>query len=1281
MSEASLSTTTRRRRRWLIFAGLAAVAASTAAFFLWPDRCVRLERLKNVAIAQLESAAMGEKKPYKLPEADAAFIELCQELPDDPLAPRNLTIARIMALERKGITPEETQTAIGSAYAALRRLLTVDGASAAGHVLAARLAMRIGDEAQAEAEWKRATELAPDDPSVWYEFYDLSDSSHDAAIVRQGKEALAQAFRVGPTNLFVMGKLVFEQARDQDPRIKETIRALSETLRTMPGLRNNISKSSNGSIPDVPAFLDEMLEAALQGDWAEAVSHAFSLRNLLLPDAWARSDMRRIERNVLDFVLYEFSTVCRPDGHDVPDAWRHAVTFKEFAPQLPALRNVVDLELADFDLDGSLDVVVLLENAVEVYVRSNDKAAWRRLLSATVPPGYDHLLVADLDQDNPYEQGTQAAKDREAAEAVRSGRVHSGEDRAPPEAAPADVGNDGTPAEQNPFLDELKLHAVDVDLAIYGPAGVLFLRNDLDRMTNIRSLTEVPQDSPIAQLHDVSTVVAADIYHDGDLDLIASTPDGVSIWSNRGDMTFDEISGRSQLPPPPLRAAAIVPDDWDRDVDIDLLIAGSAGVPAGYLENLRHGQFRWRAFDQGFEALQSTHALVLFDVDGNGAWDLASTGTKGTAVIQTTINRAGLVDERASETVSTSPREGLATWDYDNDGHTDLLAWGRDGVDVFRGKSKGRFAPVTGLLKIDSTSVRTCRIGDLDGDGDEDLAIVDADHVLLFANEGGNANHWLNFDPRADTRDAQNVEGRTNHYALGSVIEIRTGTTIQRQVVAKQRMHFGLGDRQAPDYARIIWTTGVPQPIVNPKPDQVIAELQILVGSCPYLYTWNGERFEFYTDCLWGAPLGLQLADGVVAPSRSWEYLRIDGDKLRERNGAYCLQITEELWEAAYFDQVQLIAVDHPADVEVYSNEKVGPAEIAQFKVHMVDRRRPPLAALDQRGRDVLGVVRLRDGNYLKGFDRKFAPGWTEDHFLELDLGPWEESQSPVLFLTGWIYPTGTSVNVRISQLPGAKAPNPPALWVPDAAGVWHEVRPSVGFPGGKTKTIAIDLANAFLCDDHRVRIATNMEIYWDEAFFTLDEPSATVRLRPLPLASAEVHYRGFSRRTEDTRFGPEHYDYDDVDRGPKWPPMEGKFTRYGPVDEILAQADDMLVVMGAGDELTLEFTAPSEPLPAGWRRDFLLYNVGWDKDADLNTVYGQTVEPLPFGAMSGYPYAGDETFPDTPRHREYLRTYQTREQDPLSFWRQVIDGEKMMTGQFLPAGKVVGTRRARRVP
>ena len=96
---------------------------------------------------------------------------------------------------------------------------------------------------------------------------------------------------------------------------------------------------------------------------------------------------------------------------------------------------------------------------------------------------------------------------------------------------------------------------------------------------------------------------------------------------------------------------------------------------------------------------------------------------------------------------------------------------------------------------------------------------------------------------------------------------------------------------------------------------------ELLKGSCPYLYTWTGEKYEFFTDLLWAAPIGLQFGEGVIAPTRDWEYLLIPGDRLVPVDGQYRMQITEELWEAAYFDQVQLIALDHPEGTVVFSNE------------------------------------------------------------------------------------------------------------------------------------------------------------------------------------------------------------------------------------------------------------------------------------------------------------------------------------------------------------------------
>ena len=229
-----------------------------------------------------------------------------------------------------------------------------------------------------------------------------------------------------------------------------------------------------------------------------------------------------------------------------------------------------------------------------------------------------------------------------------------------------------------------------------------------------------------------------------------------------------------------------------------------------------------------------------------------------------------------------------------------------------------------------------------------------------------------------------------------------------------------------------------------------------------------------------------------------------------------------------------------------------------------------------------------------------------------------------------------------------------PSVWVPDESGTWRETVAFMGFPGGKTKTIAIDLSQAFLTSDYRVRIQTTAEIYWDEAFFTADEPEVDVRQIPLRLTSADLAYRGFSRRLPVAENAPQMYDASVVDRAPQWPPMRGRFTRFGRVRELLVDADDMLVVLGAGDAITARFEVPADPVPAGWKRDFILHSVGWDKDADLNTVYGQTIDPLPFRGMRSYPFDPDEPVPASDVYQDFLRQYQTREQNPAEFWRQL---------------------------
>jgi hypothetical protein len=108
---------------------------------------------------------------------------------------------------------------------------------------------------------------------------------------------------------------------------------------------------------------------------------------------------------------------------------------------------------------------------------------------------------------------------------------------------------------------------------------------------------------------------------------------------------------------------------------------------------------------------------------------------------------------------------------------------------------------------------------------------------------------------------------------------------------------------------------------------------------------------------------------------------------------------------------------------------------------------------------------------------------------------------------------------------------------------------------------------------------------------------------------------------------------------------MTGAYTREGDVRELLGASDDMFVIAAPGDELAVSFDAiePQVP-PPGWTQTFLLFADGFTKEMDINSASPDRVEPLPFHRMSRYPYPSGERYPDSPAHRQYRETYNTRQ-------------------------------------
>src|SRR6266542_2377760 len=223
-------------------------------------------------------------------------------------------------------------------------------------------------------------------------------------------------------------------------------------------------------------------------------------------------------------------------------------------------------------------------------------------------------------------------------------------------------------------------------------------------------------------------------------------------------------------------------------------------------------------------------------------------------------------------------------FDFDNDGWLDLITSGSGGLTLLHNDAKGHFTDKSALLPVavKGTPARRLLSFDYDNDGDLDLVVVGlGGRGRVLRNDGGNVNQFVNVGLVA-WRDGS---GKNSTFGIGSGLELR-----------------------------VVWTNGVPQSFSYPV-SQSMLEQQVLKGSCTFLYTWDGQAYRFLTDVTWasalGMPLGIMAGEKTVygPPQAAREYFRIPGDRLKAVNGRYRMQLTEELWEVAYVDQLELVHV------------------------------------------------------------------------------------------------------------------------------------------------------------------------------------------------------------------------------------------------------------------------------------------------------------------------------------------------------------------------------------
>lgn len=308
------------------------------------------------------------------------------------------------------------------------------------------------------------------------------------------------------------------------------------------------------------------------------------------------------------------------------------------------------------------------------------------------------------------------------------------------------------------------------------------------------------------------------------------------LFHNRGDGTFEDVTGTSGVFDTSSKSLGVVAFDYDRDGWPDLFVTNDT-QPNKLYRNLRNGRFRETALEAGvaFSADGKARAGMGVDVgdfDNSGRLGLAVTNFENEMVGLYRETRPGRYEDVSIPAGVGQPSRrtlgfGCVFADIDLDGYLDLIVAnghideplrGMRGAvgyaqppHLFLNQANGVFideAAAAGQAFAAPKIARGLACADFDRDGDVDLLMTSNNgRAQLFRNDQS-VNRAIRFRLRGTT---------SNRDAIGALVRIEHGATAQTRLVKSGSSYlsqselpvtFGVGRRDAIDRAVVTWPSG-----------------------------------------------------------------------------------------------------------------------------------------------------------------------------------------------------------------------------------------------------------------------------------------------------------------------------------------------------------------------------------------------------------------------------------------------------------------------------------------